>query len=184
MPTAMIGHSMGEYMAAYVAGVFELADVHTLVELRGRLFESLPRGAMLSVSLAEEDLKEHLGPEFSIAAVNGARSTVAAGPVDAIEGLQRRFAQDGVEVARIRIDVAAHSAMLEPILAEFGAFFQHITMKSPQLPFVSNLSGNWITASEAQDPQYWIRQLRNTVRFADGLAKLLEDDSRILLCGR
>ncbi len=180
-PTAMIGHSMGEYTAAHLAGVFSLADALTLVELRGRLFETLPEGGMLSVPLSEDELRPYMPPELSIAAVNGPRLTVAAGPVHAVEALQQRLAQEEIEAARVRINVAAHSSMLEPILKEFGEFFSRITMHAPKLPFVSNLSGTWITAAEATDPAYWVRHLRNTVRFADGLNELLKDPTRILL---
>ena len=180
-PTAMIGHSMGEYTAAHLAGVFNLADALTLVELRGRLFETLPEGGMLSVPLSEDELKPYMTPELSISVINGPKLVVVGGPVAAIETLQKRLAEIEVEAARVRINVAAHSSMLEPILKEFGEFFARISMKAPTLPFVSNLSGTWITAAEATDPQYWVRHLRNTVRFADGLAELLKDPSRILL---
>ncbi|PPE65560.1 type I polyketide synthase [Caldimonas caldifontis] len=180
-PAAMIGHSMGEYTAAHLAGVFSLEDALTLVELRGRLFETLPEGGMLSVPLPEAEVLARIGPELSIAAVNGPSLTVVAGPVQAIEALQQALQADEIEAARVRINVAAHSSMLEPILEEFGAFFRRVAMKPPTLPFVSNLSGTWITPAEATDPQYWVRHLRHTVRFADGLQELLKDESRILL---
>jgi acyl transferase domain-containing protein/thioesterase domain-containing protein/acyl carrier protein len=183
-PSGMIGHSMGEYTAAHLAGVFSLADALTIVELRGRLFETLPEGTMLSVPLSEAEvlpLIKDVTPELSISVINGPKMTVVGGPVAAIEALQAKLAEQEIEAARVRINVAAHSSMLEPILKEFGAFFQGIKMKAPMLPFVSNLSGTWITAAEATDPQYWVRHLRNTVRFADGLQELLKDDTRVLL---
>jgi acyl transferase domain-containing protein/thioesterase domain-containing protein/acyl carrier protein len=180
-PTAMIGHSMGEYTAAHLAGVFSLADALTLVELRGRLFETLPEGGMLSVPMSEEDLKPYMTPELSFSVINGPKLTVVGGPVAAIEALQQRLAEQEIEAARVRINVAAHSSMLEPILKAFGDFLNRISMKAPALPFVSNLSGTWITPAEATDPQYWVRHLRNTVRFADGLSELLKDPTRILL---
>lgn len=180
-PAGMIGHSMGEYTAAHLAGVFSLADALTIVELRGRLFETLPEGTMLSVPLSEAEVLPLLTPELSISVINGPKMTVVGGPVAAIEALQAKLAEQEVEAARVRINVAAHSSMLDPILAEFGAFFQRIKMKAPTLPFVSNLSGTWITAAEATDPQYWVRHLRNTVRFADGLQELLKDETRVLL---
>ncbi len=180
-PSAMIGHSMGEYTAAHLAGVFSLGDALTLVELRGKLFETLPEGGMLSVPLSEDELKPFMTPEMSIAAVNGPKLTVAAGPVAAIDALHEKLTAQEIEAARVRISVAAHSAMLEPILKEFGDFFARIRMTAPTLPFVSNLSGTWITPAEATDPQYWVRHLRNTVRFADGLQELLKDANRMLL---
>ena len=180
-PVAMIGHSMGEYTAAHLAGVFSLEDALTLVELRGRLFESLPEGAMLSVPLSEAELLPLLGPEVTIAVVNGPKMTVASGPVHAIDALEKRLLEMEVEAARIRINVAAHSPMLEPILPVFGEFLRGISMKAPAQPFVSNLSGTWITAAEATDPAYWVRHLRQTVRFADGLQELLKTSTQVLL---
>jgi acyl transferase domain-containing protein/thioesterase domain-containing protein len=180
-PTACIGHSMGEYTAAHLAGVFSLEDALRLVALRGRLFETLPEGAMLSVPLAAGDLEPLLSDELSIAAVNGTQLTVAAGPVAAIEQLNKLLQEREVEATRVRIKVAAHSSMLEPILAEFGAFLRTVKMAPPSLPFVSNLSGAWITAAEATSPDYWVRHLRQTVRFADGLRTLVQDPALLLL---
>ncbi len=180
-PTGMIGHSMGEYTAAHLAGVFSLGDALTLVELRGKLFETLPEGGMLSVPMSEAELQPFMTPELSIAAINGPKLTVASGPVGAIDALHKALEAQEIEASRVRISVAAHSPMLEPILKEFGDFFARVSMKAPTLPFVSNLSGTWITPAEATDPQYWVRHLRNTVRFAEGLQELLKDANRILL---
>lgn len=180
-PAAMIGHSMGEYTAATLAGVFSLADAIALVALRGRLFETLPRGGMLSVPLSADELRPLLGGELSLAVINAPALCVASGPVQAIDALERTLAAQEVDARRIHINVAAHSAMLEPILAEFGAFFANIRMSAPQLPFVSNVTGTWITAKEATDATYWVRHLRGTVRFADGAGTLLADSERVLL---
>lgn len=181
VPDAMIGHSMGEYTAAHLAGVFSLRDAVRLVTLRGRLFEQVPAGAMLGVPLAEEELLPLLGDELSLAAVNAPQLCVASGPVAAIDALQERLAAREIDAKRLRIGVAAHSAMLEPILAEFGAFFRTIAMQAPTRPFVSNETGTWITAAQATDPDYWVRHLRNTVRFADGVAELVRDPARVLV---
>jgi acyl transferase domain-containing protein/thioesterase domain-containing protein/acyl carrier protein len=180
-PNAMIGHSMGEYTAAHLAGVFSLADSLTLVELRGRLFESLPEGAMLSVPLPEAELLPLLPADLSIGVINGPRLCVASGPVASIEALQARLAEMEIDAARVRINVAAHSPMLEPILGEFHTFLRGITMRAPTIPLVSNFSGKPITAAEATSPDYWVRHLRHTVRFADGVQELLADESRVLL---
>lgn len=180
-PAAMIGHSMGEYTAAHLAGVFTLADALALVELRGRLFESLPEGGMLSVSISAQDLSALMPAELSIAAVNGPALAVASGPVRFIEQLEKTLQERDIDCVRVRISVAAHSSMLEPILRDFRAFFERLRMSAPTLPFVSNLSGTWVTAAEATDPGYWVRHLRETVQFARGLEELLQDDSRILL---
>ncbi|MES2890005.1 MAG: type I polyketide synthase, partial [Pseudomonadota bacterium] len=180
-PGAMIGHSMGEYTAAHLAGVFSLEDALRLVALRGRLFETLPEGGMLSVPLPEAELKALMGPDLSIAALNGPQLSVASGPVAAIDALQQKLAAQEIDAARVRISVAAHSLMLEPILKEFGAFFQRIAMKAPTLPLISNVTGTWMTAEQATDPQYWVNHLRHTVRFAEGLQALLADQNTVLL---
>jgi acyl transferase domain-containing protein len=180
-PDAMIGHSMGEYTAAHLAGVFGLGDALALVTKRGRLFETLAEGAMLSVPLSEEALKPFLTPELSISVVNGEGLTVVGGPIVAIERLAADLAAREVEATRVRIKVAAHSSMLEPILAPFREFLSMVEMKAPTKRFISNLSGTWITAAEAASLAYWVRHLRDTVRFADGLKELLADESTILL---
>jgi malonyl CoA-acyl carrier protein transacylase len=190
VPSAMIGHSMGEYSAAVLAGVLRAEEALELVVLRGRLFESLEDGGMLSVPLSEKDLRPLLDevrgregtPErLSVAAVNGPELTVASGPVRAIEALEDELERRGVEGRRIHIDVAAHSHMLEPILAPFRERLRRAELAPPTLPFVSNLTGTWVTAAEATDPEYWVRQLRETVRFSEGLERLLEDPARVLL---
>ncbi len=181
VPATMIGHSMGEYTAACLAGVFSLTDALALVTLRGRLFETIPAGGMLSVPLAEAELRPLLGAELAIAAVNAPGLCVASGPAPAIAALERVLAAREVDARRVPIHVAAHSPMLEPILDEFGAFLRTVTMRAPQRPFVSNLTGTWITGSEATDPQYWVRHLRHTVRFGDGVGRVLQEPNAVLL---
>ncbi len=180
-PSALIGHSMGEYTAACLAGVFQLKDALALVLLRGRLFESLPPGAMLSVALSEAELSPLLGSELSVAAVNAPNLAVASGPVGAIEALQRTLEEREIDCSRVRIKVAAHSAMLEPILEEFGRFLRELRLAPPRIPFTSNVTGGWISERDATDPDYWVRHLRSPVRFADCLAAILEDPHRLLL---
>ena len=180
-PAGLIGHSMGEYVAACLSGVFTLRDALTLVIERARLFETLPPGGMLSVELSEETLTPLLGGELSIAAVNGANLCVASGPVAAIDALERELRRREIESTRIHIAVAAHSAMLEPILAEFGRVCARVRFSPPQIPFISNLTGAWITADEAMDPQYWVRHLRHAVRFADGVKAVLSDGRNVLV---
>ena len=181
LPAALIGHSAGEYAAACISGVFSMPDAISLVALRGMLFEKLPRGAMLSIALPEEQVRPLLGSELSLAAVNGPSLCVASGPVDAIARLESKLAADEIEHTRVHIDVAAHSSMLEPILSEFERFCRPIAFQKPKIPFVSNLTGTWITDSEAMDPAYWVRHLRNTVRFDQGARTLLASGSRALL---
>lgn len=180
-PAGLIGHSMGEYVAACLSGVLSLRDALTLVMERARLFETLPPGGMLSVELSEDALTPLLGRELSIAAVNAPNLCVASGPVAAIEALEAELKRREIESTRIHISVAAHSAMLEPILAEFGRVCARVQFSPPQIPFISNLTGAWITASEATDPQYWVRHLRQSVRFADGLKAVLADGRNVLV---
>lgn len=180
-PEAMIGHSLGEYTAACLAGVFSLADALALVALRGRLFEQLPPGGMLSVALPEAELRLRLSDALSLAAVNGPSLAVVSGPLAAIEAFETTLIEAGVECRRLQIDAAAHSAMLEPILAEFAAFVSTIALHPPQQPFISNLTGSWATAETVTSPDYWVQHLRQTVRFADGLSTLLGDPGWVLL---
>ena len=173
-PAGLIGHSMGEYTAACLAGVFSLADALALVTTRARLFGTVAEGAMLSVPLGSPELAPLLGTELSIAASNGPQLSVASGPVAAIEALRRTLAARGVESSRLRINVAAHSKLLEPILPEFHAFVRRLDLRPPTIPVASNLTGTWMTEADATDPEYWVRHLRQTVRFADGLRALTQ----------
>ena len=180
-PAGLIGHSMGEYVAACLSGVFTLRDAIFLVTERARLFSTLPPGAMLSVELPEAELLPLLGDTLSIAAVNAPSLCVASGPVDSIDALEQELRARDVSTSRIHIAVAAHSAMLDPILDEFRAACARVTFAAPQVPFISNLTGTWITATDAMDPEYWVRHLRHTVRFGDGLQSALSGAHTVLL---
>ena len=180
-PAGLIGHSMGEYTAACLAGIFSLADALALVTTRARLFETVTEGAMLSVPLGATELEPLLGSELSVAAANGPSLSVASGPVPAIERLMGTLAARGVESSRLRINVAAHSKLLEPILPEFHAFVRRLDLRAPVIPVASNLTGTWMTEADATDPDYWVRHLRQTVRFAEGLRALTQPDASVLL---
>ncbi|HEX8352728.1 MAG TPA: type I polyketide synthase, partial [Pyrinomonadaceae bacterium] len=184
-PQAMIGHSVGEYVAACLAGVFSLEDALRLVAARGRLMQSLPGGAMLMLPLAEEEvvglLVEHAGGALSLAAVNGPAACVVSGPAEQVEALQGLLGERGVEGRRLRTSHAFHSWMMEPILEEFKAEVSRTRLAAPQIPYVSNLSGRWITDEEATDAEYWVRHLRQPVRFTDGIGELLRGGPRVLL---
>jgi acyl transferase domain-containing protein/thioesterase domain-containing protein/aryl carrier-like protein len=180
-PNGMIGHSSGEYAAAHLAGVIGLSDALRVVATRGRLFETLPEGGMLSVPMSEADLRPLLPADVSIAAINGAELCIASGAVDAIGRLEAALTARGTETRRVRIAVAAHSPMLDPVLDAFRACLKTVRLAAPTLPFVSNLTGLPITPAEATDPEYWVRHLRQTVRFTDGLNQLVGDETRVLL---
>lgn len=180
-PKAFIGHSMGEYTAACLAGVMQLQDAMRLVELRGRLFERVSSGGMLSVSLSAPDAKEHMSDDLDIAAVNAPDLCVASGPVGSIEKLQKLLEQKDIDCTRIRIEVAAHSSMLDEILDEFRVFCRTINLSKPEIPFTSNLTGSWISDEEAIDPDYWVSHLRNTVRFAENVETAVSGSPSVLL---
>ncbi|MCC6179261.1 MAG: SDR family oxidoreductase, partial [Chloroflexi bacterium] len=180
-PTALIGHSLGEYAAACLAGVLSLDDALALVVLRGDLFETLPKSGMTSVHLPEAEVLPLLGPNLSLAAVNADGLCVASGPDEELERLERDLDTRGASYGRLKIAVAAHSRMVEPILDAFEAKVVATRLSKPQLPYVSALTGTWITPEQAVDPAYWRRHLRETVRFADGLGTLLADPNRLPL---
>lgn len=175
-PQIMIGHSIGEYVAACLAGVFSLEDALKLVAWRGKLMQEMATGAMLSVSLSEAELKPMLGENLSLATVNSPTVCVVSGANQAIDSLEAQLKLQNVNSIRLHVSHAFHSVMMEPILPQFLAKVNQIKLSPPKIPFISNVTGNWITASEATDPNYWVKHLRNTVRFADGIAKLLEKD--------
>ncbi|WP_353473838.1 beta-ketoacyl synthase N-terminal-like domain-containing protein [Salipiger sp. H15] len=180
-PAALAGHSMGENTAACLAGVMSFEDCIGLVHLRGRLFDSVPAGGMLSVSLPAETLRGHLGADLDLGAVNAPGLSVASGPQQALIALEQRLKSEGIECRRIAIDIAAHSRMLEPILEQFRAYLRSIDLSPPQIPLTSNRSGTWMTPEEATSPDYWVQHLRGTVRFADCVATLATERSRVYL---
>ena len=180
-PVACIGHSMGEYMAACVAEVITLEEAIKLVLLRGRLFEKVEAGGMLSISLPEAEVRAAMPRGLDIAAVNGPTLCVASGPIALIESFERTLAEREVDTTRVRIDVAAHSAMLEPILGEFRALCRTIAWQAPKLPFVSNLTGRWISPADATSPEYWVKHLRSTVRYGECVETVLQAGERALL---
>ena len=180
-PSALLGHSLGEYVAACLAGVMALEDAVALVALRSRLMQRLPEGAMLAVRRSAADVEPLLGDGLAIAAVNDPAACVVSGEPRAMAALARRLAAEGVETRPLRVRRAFHSPMMEPILAEFEAHAREVKLRPPEIPYLSNLTGDWIRPEEATDPAYWARHLRGTVRFADGLARLMEREDLALL---
>ncbi|HEX4460307.1 MAG TPA: acyltransferase domain-containing protein, partial [Polyangia bacterium] len=180
-PRALIGHSLGEYVAACLAGVFRLEDALALVALRGRLFDELPPGGMLSLPLPEAATRAILPPELDLAAVNAPEQCVVSGPREALAAFGATLSARGIESRRLHIDVAAHSSMVTPILDRFRRFVATFTLSAPTLPVMSNLTGAWLTAAEATSPDYWAAHLRETVRFDDGLAGLMREPGQLLL---
>ncbi len=180
-PGALLGHSLGEWVAACLAGVLGLEDALALVALRGALMQRMPPGAMLSVPLPEAEVLPRLGAHLSLAAVNGPAACVVSGPEEAVEALRATLEAEERTCRRLQTSHAFHSAMMDPVLQPLADRLRKVRLAPPRIPYLSNLTGTWIRAEEATDPQYWVRQLRNAVRFADGVAALLEEPRRILI---
>ncbi|MBN9677147.1 type I polyketide synthase [Salipiger bermudensis] len=182
-PVALAGHSMGENTAACLAGVMSFEDCIGLVHLRGRLFDTVPAGGMLSVNLSAEALQPMLGEGLDLGAVNAPELTVASGPQAALDALEARLRAEDIDCQRIPIDIAAHSHMLEPILADFGAYLRSIDLFAPQIPLTSNRSGALMTDEQATSPDYWVEHLRGTVHFADCIGTLARPERIYLEVG-
>lgn len=180
-PEAMLGHSIGEYVAACIAGVFSLDDALDLVVARGRIMQATEPGAMLAVGLPEAALQDWLCRGCDLAAVNAADLCVLSGRPDAIAAAEQALAGTGVLLRRLQVSHAFHSALLDPVLDAFAHQLASVRFNRPAMAFISNLSGRWIRDEEAQDPRYWLQHLRGTVRFAQGLDTLLDQSDRILL---
>ena len=180
-PQAMLGHSLGEYVAACVAGVMSLEDALALVAARGRLMGGLPAGAMLGVQAPESEVAPLLGEALSVAAVNGPSACVVSGPAGAVAALAEHLQARGVSHRRLHTSHAFHSAMMDPALDAFAVEVGKVALRAPRIPFISNLTGSWITGAEATDPRYWVRHLRGAVRFGDGVRALLAEPGRLLL---
>ncbi|RKH19947.1 acyltransferase domain-containing protein, partial [Corallococcus sp. CA041A] len=180
-PDALLGHSLGEYVAACLAGVFTLEEALGLVVARGRLMEAMPPGGMLSVLASVEQVSELVGPAVSVAAINGQETCVLSGPLPELEAAEQALTARGIEHKRVRYARAAHSSMMEPYLEGFAREVARVKLRAPSLPVVSSLTGRWLQEREATSPDYWVRHLRHTVRFSDALGCLLESGDRALI---
>jgi acyl transferase domain-containing protein len=181
-PSAVLGHSVGEYVAACVAEVFSLADGLKLIAARGRLMQALaPGGAMAAVLAGPQPVGEAIagwGDRISIAGLNGPRNTVISGDCDAVESALARLSADGIEGQRLEVSHAFHSARMEPMLDEFERVASSISYQRPKLAWTLNVTGRMMAADEVCTPAYWRRQVREPVRFADGVHSLLKQGYR------
>lgn len=180
-PAAMVGHSIGEYVAAHLAGVLSLPDALKVVAERGRLMQSVEPGAMISVQLNESEVQPYLNDQVSLAALNAPGVTVLSGPFAAIEKIEQQLKEKSIAFRRLHTSHAFHSVMMESILEPFTQVMRSVQLNAPQLPYVSNVTGSWISVEEATDPEYYARQLRNAVRFTDNLSAILQEMSPVLL---
>lgn len=180
-PAAMLGHSIGEYVAACIAGVFSEDDAIALVAARARLMQAMPAGAMLMVHLGEAEVTDLLSARCSLAALNGPRLSVLSGDDAEIARIEDLLRARGVESRRLQTSHAFHSWMMEPALPAFAEALADIRLHAPKIPFISNVTGTWIEPAQATRPDYWLQHLRGTVRFGDGLQTLLGEEARILV---
>jgi phthiocerol/phenolphthiocerol synthesis type-I polyketide synthase E len=180
-PEGFAGHSIGEYVAACLAGVMSLEDALRLVVARGALMQEMPAGAMLSVSLAEAEVRAILPAQLDVCTVNGPEITVVGGTVEAVDAFAQELEARGVHHQRLHTSHAFHSRMMDPVVARFEEVVRGITLRAPEVPFLSNLSGDWITDAQATDPRYWADHLRGTVRWDDNLRALLGEPDRVLV---
>jgi acyl transferase domain-containing protein/acyl carrier protein len=179
-PRAMIGYSMGEYTAACISGVFSLEDALNIIVTRGRLIGKVPGGKMISVPLPEEQIKPLLPAELSIAVDNGP-SCIVSGPNHALELFQDEMKKQRCICVPMPNTHAIHSPMMESILGEFETYLEKISLNEPQIPYISNVTGEWITPREAVDPRYWTAHLKKTVRFARGVQQLIKEPHPVFI---
>ncbi len=180
-PSAMLGYSLGEYVAACLSGVLSLDDALLLVARRAQLIEQLPHGAMLAVALSETDAQPYIDEQINLAVINGPAISVLAGPVTAIEQLEARLHDKEIACRRVETTHAFHSSMLETIQEELTSLVSNMTLRVPQIPYISNVTGTWITAEQATNPAYWAQHMCQTVRFSDGVSHLLQETEHLLL---
>ncbi|HEX7772880.1 MAG TPA: type I polyketide synthase, partial [Pyrinomonadaceae bacterium] len=180
-PAAMVGYSLGECVAACLAGVLSLEDALKLVAERARMIEGLAPGALLAVGLSEAQVLPLLDQELCLMATNGPEQCVISGPAAAIEALRGKLDESGISYRQLPARHAFHSTMMQPIFDAVVSLAAGVELKAPQIPYVSNVTGTWIRPEEATDPSYWARHMCQPVRFLEGIQEVLKDSSSVLL---
>ncbi len=180
-PDAMIGYGLSEYVAAYLAGVFTLEDTLALVALFGQQLEQIPIGAMLSIPLPIHAVAPFLSGQLTVAAINTPTSCAVSGPPEELHLLEQRLLARGCICQQLSDTQALHAALRDPMMQFVRAEVEKINRHTPDIPYISSITGTWITPEETQSPDYWVHQLRQPVLFADGIQRLLQEPRRILL---
>jgi len=180
-PIASLGHSLGEYVAACISGVFSLEDGIKLVQQRAKLMQSMDKGKMLAISAEVDAIKDKLPPLLDIAAINSGKHCTVAGPESEIVSFQQQLEAEGIQAKILHTSHAFHSAMMEPMLDSFGAVLKGCNLSPPQLPYYSNVSGNLITADEATSSDYYLRHIRQPVNFAEAAKELAREVETIFI---
>jgi acyl transferase domain-containing protein/acyl carrier protein/SAM-dependent methyltransferase len=180
-PDAMIGLSLGEYTAACIAGVMALEDALRMLIKRAQLIEKLPEGLMLATLLSEEELKPFLGDDLDIGVIGTPYSCMISGSIPAIKKLEEKLTEKELVFSRMQVNRAFHSKEMAPIGKDFIKFLKTVTLQPPEIPYISNVTGDWITNEQALNPEYWLHHICKTVRFADGISNLLKYSDRVFI---
>jgi len=179
-PDILLGHSIGELAAACIADTIDLADALKLIALRGKLMSDLPAGTMISVRASEAEINPYLNNDIDLAAVNGPKACVVAGPLSAAESLEEQLTKDNIAFSRLHTSHAFHSKMMDPVVDRFLDAVKNIPLRAPKTPIFSTVTGDWLKDSQAQDPSYWSGHMRKAVRFYDGLQYFWENEEKCI----
>ena len=182
-PQAMIGHSLGEYVAACLAGVFTLPEALTVIAARGRLMQEQPRGSMMAVRLPLAELQPHLQSEVVVAGLNAPQLNVVSGPTASIEDLQARLSAKAIQCRLLATSHAFHSPMMDGALEPFRQVLQSTSLRQPERAWISCVTGDWVDPEQVAAPEYWVQQLRQPVRFSEGVQRLLDEPWALLEVG-
>lgn len=181
VPDLLMGHSLGEYVAACIAGTMHLEEALKLVVLRGRLMQATEPGAMLSAPMGEQEAIAFVRSDIALAAINGSSQTVFSGSDISIDALHQVLEKEGIHTRRLPVQRAFHSSLMDPILGKFHEYLDDVSLASPKIPWMSNLTGTLITDEQATDRNYWVHHLRGTVRFHDNLKYAHDREDSIFL---
>ncbi|WP_426424820.1 amino acid adenylation domain-containing protein [Bradyrhizobium genosp. A] len=180
-PKALAGHSVGEFVAACLAGVISLEDALGLVALRGRMMQKIPAGGMLSVRLSEAEIHARLREPLSLAAINSPSLCVVAGALEPLAEFEKELNEAGIACRRLVTSHAFHSSMMDPLIEPLASGFSKVKLNSPGIPYVSGVTGTWILADEARNPDYWAKHAREPVRFSAVIQELRKNPVAVLL---